>query len=463
MGSYEPMFGTSGSSMIWEWPGSMIHNTYAVLKPDESNYSATYKVYFGDETTGQPIAGYDDATVTLEWTATPEPARAIIYVDANATGSNNGANWADAYNYLQDALDDANSNPDFNEIRVAQGIYKPDQGTGMTAGDRTATFGLINGVCIKGGYAGFGKPCPNARNVQLYETVLSGDIGISGADTDNSYHVVTGSGTDANAVLESFTITAGYADGPDPDERGAGMYNNSGKSTLTNCNFRENFAGSYGGAMYNNNSSPMLTNCTFSENSTVYGGGILNYMSVPTLTHCVLAGNLADELGGGIYNAASSKSMLTNCILWGNFASNGMQIYNDGSSSATVSYSDVHGGWAGAGNINADPYFADSNNGDYHLKSRAGRWNPDSQTWVVDTVTSQCIDAGDPDSTIGNELFPNGGCVNMGTYGTTTEASKSYFGGPHCKKNIPGDINGDCKINFIDFAFMAAHWLEDNR
>jgi hypothetical protein len=49
----------------------------------------------------------------------------------------------------------------------------------------------------------------------------------------------------------------------------------------------------------------------------------------------------------------------------------------------------------------------------------------------------------------------------MGAYGGTEEASKSYFGERPCKKIIAGDINGDCKVDFKDFAIMASHWLED--
>jgi L-ascorbate metabolism protein UlaG (beta-lactamase superfamily) len=63
--------------------------------------------------------------------------------------------------------------------------------------------------------------------------------------------------------------------------------------------------------------------------------------------------------------------------------------------------------------------------GDYHLKSQAGRWDPASQSWVKDDVTSPCIDAGDPNSPVGQEPEPNGGRINMGAYGGTKEASKS--------------------------------------
>ncbi|MHC4346802.1 MAG: hypothetical protein ACYSUP_19210, partial [Planctomycetota bacterium] len=77
--------------------------------------------------------------------------------------------------------------------------------------DRTATFQLKNGVLIKGGYAGFGEPDPNSRDIEVYETILSGDIGFVGYNFDNSFHIVTSSYTDSTAVLDGFIITAGNA------------------------------------------------------------------------------------------------------------------------------------------------------------------------------------------------------------------------------------------------------------
>ena len=65
--------------------------------------------------------------------------------------------------------------------------------------------------------------------------------------------------------------------------------------------------------------------------------------------------------------------------------------------------------------------------GDYRLKSQAGRWDPDAETRVQDEVTSPCIDAGLPASPVGHEPAPNGDRINMGAYGGTIEASKSYL------------------------------------
>jgi len=61
---------------------------------------------------------------------------------------------------------------------------------------------------------------------------------------------------------------------------------------------------------------------------------------------------------------------------------------------------------------------------------------------------------------IGREPYPNGGIINMGAYGGTAEASKSYFGKPPCEIIVAGDINGDCEVNFKDFAIMGLHWLD---
>jgi hypothetical protein len=78
---------------------------------------------------------------------------------------------------------------------------------------------------------------------------------------------------------------------------------------------------------------------------------------------------------------------------------------------------------------------------------------------VLDEATSPCIDAGDPNGPIGTEPFPNGGRINMGAYGASDTASKTYFGGPACDVILAGDINGDCVVDFDDLMIMISHWM----
>ncbi|UCD48963.1 MAG: right-handed parallel beta-helix repeat-containing protein, partial [Phycisphaerales bacterium] len=257
----------------------------------------------------------------------------VIYVDDDAAGAHDGSNWANAYPCLQAALAVAQSG---DEIRVAKGIYKPDRslGTGrfsaiVASGDRAATFHLINGVAVRGGYAGSGGPDADARDIELYETILSGDLsGDDGPDftnnAENSYHVVTGSESDTTAVLEGVTITGGNANGVKPYHAGGGIYSLSGSlsssPTLIHCTFSAN-RGNAGGAMANDGpGNAVLMNCTFIGNSADnYGGAIYNLGSSPLLTDCEFIGNSATD-GGGILNWNDCRPTLTNCTFRGNSA-----------------------------------------------------------------------------------------------------------------------------------------------
>jgi len=69
--SYSPLFQNVGDT--WQWTGSMTHNAYAVLDPAQSSYSATYRVYIGDATTGELLDDYGSDEVTLMFQATPVP------------------------------------------------------------------------------------------------------------------------------------------------------------------------------------------------------------------------------------------------------------------------------------------------------------------------------------------------------------------------------------------------------
>ena len=175
----------------------------------------------------------------------------ILYVDGTAAGVNDGSSWTNAYRYLQDALAAAKAPDKPVEIRVAQGLYKPDLGTGITPGDQAATFQLLNGVTLKGGYAGAAAPDPNTRDIELYETILSGDLKADDSadlrrSQDNSCRVVTASATDETAVIDGFTITAGGVGwGKCGDEYGgeAGIVIDAGSPVIRACHFTATHAG----------------------------------------------------------------------------------------------------------------------------------------------------------------------------------------------------------------------------
>ncbi len=104
----------------------------------------------------------------------------------------------------------------------------------------------------------------------------------------------------------------------------------------------------------------------------------------------------------------------------------------DGGTLNNFNYNLVWGGGIGnyngsvnsTGDISLDPLFANASAGDFHLKSQAGRWN--GTDWVIDAQTSPAIDAGDPSDDYSEEPSPNGDRINMGAYGGTGEASKTY-------------------------------------
>ncbi len=260
----------------------------------------------------------------------------IVFVDQDAPGNNSGVDWYNAYNDLQQALMMAWYG---DQIRIAGGTYKP--GTA-----RTDAFQLLNTVGLHGGYAGYGQPDPDAYDVQLYQTILSADIGTAGNNSDNCYHVFyhpSGTDLDSSAVLDGVTITAGNANGPSPDCHGGGMYNFSSSPTVTNCTFTDNTAGTYGGAMYNCAvSSPIVTSCTFITNTATYAGAMYNSASNPTVIDCEFTGNTAENYGGAIFNFAASIPIVINSIFIDNSAARGGGIYNNSSASTVLSSKFMH-------------------------------------------------------------------------------------------------------------------------
>lgn len=245
-------------------------------------------------------------------------SRPAVFVDAAATGANNGRNWVDAYTSLQDALLDAASPTcPASAVWVAGGTYKPDQGANQTAGDRFETFQMLNGVAILGGFTGNEDPSTfdlTTRDFIANETLLSGDLfGDDGPgfanNADNSLHVVTATGTDDTARLDGFTITGGNADGSSNDRFGGGLLNTriSGPTPT---------------------SGPTIAHCVIRENTAQFGGGVMNINgSTITLTDCTILGNLGAQQGGGMYQSSGVFPIIKNCLFAGNSSVTGGGLY----------------------------------------------------------------------------------------------------------------------------------------
>ena len=270
----------------------------------------------------------------------------VRFVDDDASPGGDGTSWNTAYRFLQDALADA-SGGDVSDIRVAQGVYKPDRDEANPdgTGDREATFHLLNSVALMGGYAGLGAKDPDARDIELYLTIVSGDLlGNDGPDFEdygeNSYHVIAGHGANNTATLDGFRVTSGNANGTGDHRYGGGMYNNGGSPTVSNCTFHANSASNKGGGMANEfSSSPIVSNCIFTGNivTNLSGGGMDNQDgSSPTVTNCTFVGNSAAVRGGGMYNHEDASPEVIGCVFSDNIADEGAGMFNLASSRPIV-------------------------------------------------------------------------------------------------------------------------------
>ena len=244
----------------------------------------------------------------------------ITYVNAAASGANNGTSWTDAYTSLSPALS-AGAPCTAGQVWVAAGTYKPTTGI-----DRSLSFSMKNGLSILGGFPNTGNPSMAQRNPATNITTLSGDIGGTGV-SDNSYHVINNSsGLTNSAVMDGFVITGGNANGP-------GGFQNMGGAVFNN-------GGGTGGVC-----SPKFERCIFTNNLADSGGAVYNCgfnsgTSSPTFTNCIFQNNTATNKGGAAYNdgrsAGKSNPEFINCSFSNNTASLGTVLYNIGTGGTSL-------------------------------------------------------------------------------------------------------------------------------
>lgn len=279
-----------------------------------------------------PLATLDDPDPCTPCPVVP----AIVHVDSDAAPGGDGTTWGTAFHTLQDALDFVRGQADddwacgvVDETWVAEGVYHPDEGGTVTPDDENATFPLIEGVGMYGGFAG-GETVRDARDAATNVTVLSGDIAQDDLNADgnsvaedaddiqgtNSVRVVTADGTNGATVteatvLDGFTITAGSASGS-----GGGLGCEASGSgarcspTLRGLTFSGNIAGSGGAvlivATLGAVADPLIEDVGFLGNEASSGnGGAVSILAAstiadPTFIRATFEGNQSAQRGGAV-------------------------------------------------------------------------------------------------------------------------------------------------------------------
>ena len=395
-------------------------------------------------------------------------ARGTIYVNASATGTNDGSSWENAYTNFGTALIAA---VNADQVWVAAGTYQPVNGQ---------SFVMREGVKIYGGFVGTESSLAQ-RNWKTNATILKGNGSRVINNTNNGLTVAT--------VLDGFTIRDGSFTGQSAIEDhglgggraastglGGGVYNENVSPTFNNCIFTNNTttggagdlnsgsAGGYGGAIYNLNGSPTISNSYFTDNSakggssyssgsSAYGGAIYNRDATTKIFNCIFYNNnaqvgqggfgsssavhyggaIANENGApvlinltiyknstGVYNSGSNIN-ISNSIIFDN---GGAEINNNGGGTPVITYNLIKGGFAGTGNVDADPKFIDANDPDgaddiwgtaddgLSLKSNSGAMNAGSNALYTG------LDAETKDIKDNPRVYDytNGGVIDMGAY-----------------------------------------------
>lgn len=369
-------------------------------------------------------------TLAVACSVATASSAATLFVDANlGTGANDGSSWTSAFQGplgLQGAL--AVALPG-DQVFVAQGTYLPTATT-----SRTESFLLLNGVEILGGFTGTEATPAERPPFGSAPTILSGDLAGDGngpgSFSDNSFHVIRTTGTNATAVLEGFTVTGGAATSSGSNnDRGAGILcigavsptirhcrfvqnrcsfggaagyvNNGGAPTFTDCSFEDGVGGSFGGAFdIAGGTAVRFERCLFRGNTAARGGALEIFSSTgPYVVDCVFTQNAATGTGGGgaLWIGSGGDTRVVSCTVVGNFSTNqsvaGIRVQsasgvvvrdtivwgNSGppgtpdaqaqlTAGVNAAYCLIGGGvYAGAGNVTGDPRFVDVAGGDFTL------------------------------------------------------------------------------------------------
>gem|GEM_PF-4649468 len=312
------------------------------------------------------------------YTCIPDPF--VIYVDASATGANDGSCWVDAFTTIVDAFAALPASHAGYTIRVASGTYYPSKTNNVQH-----VFQVKDGLKMYGGYpAGGGDEA--SRDWQSNPTIVSGDIGTQGVRTDNSRNLFFfNHGVSSATEIEGFILEKGNAARLAQIGWGGSAMRLTGFSysrcspVFKNLIIRDHYAynkfdhlNAHGGAVYlyswseplfenvtfesntmengrggavavRNNSSPTFANCTFRYNQALSGtnahvnetsapgiGGALSVWETcqPVFYNCTFDDNSADSHGGAIAMEYSS-GRIEHSTFENNFGGNGGVLHLD--------------------------------------------------------------------------------------------------------------------------------------
>jgi predicted outer membrane repeat protein len=308
--------------------------------------------------------------------ALPPARAAIYYVATNGNDGNHGQTVALPFRTIQRAITVADM-VKLHTINVAAGVYAEN------------IIWTNKILALKGAGAGASIVDGGGAGTCLRLTDVPSTASLEGFTIRNgrANNATANSGGGIYNARSALSVKRCRFENNSTLSDGGGVFNQDCPNlTFIACTFANNSCGRDGGGMENWSSSPLLVSCLFVNNSsTNAGGGMDNYnASRPRLIHCTFSGNRARTTSGGaISNSDGQGPSLTNCILWGNAGGEIIGV-------ATVAYSDVQGGYAGTGNLNADPSFVSAVNGDFRL--RAGSPCLDAASAAVPGLSATDLD-----------------------------------------------------------------------
>ena len=267
-----------------------------------------------------------------------DPCPVKLFVDIDATGANNGLDWNNAFNSLQDAIDLARSCM-VDTIWVAEGTYKPSKtktGNASNANNKDNVFFIDFDVVIQGGFQGF-ETHESQRDWIAFETILDGNIGAQGTNADNCYTVVEYANCTNVSQMDGFTVRGGNSNGWSGSTGHGGGFVIYSSPIIRNCKVTGNY-GYNGGAMAINNLSgnanPAVLHCDIVNNSggvsagiivNAYGGNL-----TPTIANSNFTGNSGSNGGAWAFyaynGAANCQPEVYNCKVWNNSAQLGAAL-----------------------------------------------------------------------------------------------------------------------------------------